>query len=81
MREYALEVHGLYKYFGPVKANDGVTLSVLNGTIHAIVGENGAGKTTFVRCLFGHQRPDRGEIRLWGKPVQFSSPRKLWPTV
>jgi len=76
MREYALEVHGLYKYFGPVKANDGVTLSVLNGTIHAIVVENGAGKTTFVRCLFGHQRPDRGEIRLWGKPVQFSSPQE-----
>lgn len=76
MQQYALEVHDLYKYFGPVKANNGVTLSVLDGTIHAIVGENGAGKTTLVRCLFGHQRPDRGEIKLWGRTVQFASPQE-----
>ncbi len=76
MGDYALEVHELRKYFGPVKANDGVTLSVVNGTIHTIIGENGAGKTTLVRCLFGHQRPDSGEIKLWGKTVQFASPEE-----
>ena len=71
----ALEVFGLRKHFGPVKANDGVSLSVRRGSIHAIVGENGAGKTTLVRCLFGLIRPDGGEIRLWGEKVRFGTPQ------
>jgi general nucleoside transport system ATP-binding protein len=43
--------------------------------VHALLGENGAGKTTLSNILTGLYRPDEGEIRLWGEPVEFQSPR------
>jgi len=52
-----------------------VSLSVRAGTIHGIVGENGAGKSTLMGILYGSHRPDRGEIRVRGRPVAFSSPQ------
>ena len=44
---------------------DGVTLSVAPGSVYALLGRNGAGKSSLVRCLLGHQKPDRGYVRLF----------------
>ena len=49
---YAVEMQGICKQFGAVKANKDINFSVLKGEIHAIVGENGAGKTTLMNILF-----------------------------
>jgi ABC-type uncharacterized transport system ATPase subunit len=63
-----LELRKITKRFGNVLANDGVNIAVRTGTIHAIVGENGAGKSTAMRIAYGFYRPDSGEIFLDGKP-------------
>ena len=72
----ALEVVGIGKRFGPVAANDGVSISVPKGTIHGIVGENGAGKSTLMSIVYGYHRPDRGEIRINGTAAAIGSPDK-----
>ncbi len=64
-----LSVSGLAVSFGPVRALDGVSLSVRAGELVALAGENGAGKTTLVRCVAGDIAPDRGEIFLAGRRV------------
>jgi general nucleoside transport system ATP-binding protein len=69
-----VQVKGIRKYFGPVKANDGITLSVPAGTIQGVLGENGAGKSTLMKILSGFQPADSGEIILDGKPVTLRSP-------
>ena len=69
-----LELTGLTKRFGAVLANDGVDLRVRPRTLHALVGENGAGKSTAMRILFGMYRPDAGEIFVNGKRVRFKTP-------
>ncbi|MBS1719614.1 MAG: ABC transporter ATP-binding protein [Armatimonadetes bacterium] len=73
---YAVEMIGIGKSFGDVRALDDVTLQVQAGTLHAVVGENGAGKTTLMRALYGAMRPDQGSIVLEGKPVNFRSSRE-----
>ncbi|WII73951.1 ABC transporter ATP-binding protein [Bdellovibrio sp. 22V] len=70
----AVEFKGVSKYFGEVRANSDISFSVAPGTIHAIVGENGAGKSTAMKILFGMYRPDGGQILVHGKPVEFHSP-------
>jgi ABC-type uncharacterized transport system ATPase subunit len=60
--------------FGPVTANDDISLSVAAGTIHAIVGENGAGKTTLMRILNGMDRPDTGTVVVGDEPVRLTGP-------
>ncbi|OFW56560.1 MAG: hypothetical protein A2133_08595 [Actinobacteria bacterium RBG_16_64_13] len=62
------------KQFGPVKANDGITLSVPAGTIQGILGENGAGKSTLMKILSGFQPADSGTIQLDGQTVHMRSP-------
>ncbi|MBN1628146.1 MAG: ATP-binding cassette domain-containing protein [Thermoleophilia bacterium] len=62
------------KYFGPVKANDGISLTVPAGTIQGILGENGAGKSTLMKILSGFQPADSGAIELDGKAVRMRSP-------
>jgi len=62
------------KHFGPVKANDGITLTVPAGTIQGILGENGAGKSTLMKILSGFQPADSGTIELDGKAVSLHSP-------
>src|SRR5262245_58332852 len=57
-----LELRDITKRFGNVLANDRVSIAVRTGTIHAIVGENGAGKSTAMRIAYGFYRPDAGEI-------------------
>jgi signal transduction histidine kinase/ABC-type multidrug transport system ATPase subunit len=64
-----LSVSDLAVRFGPVRALDGVSLTLGEGEIVALAGENGAGKTTLVRCIGGDIEPDSGTIRLSGKPV------------
>lgn len=70
----AVELTGITKRFPGVVANSDVSLSVLQGHVHAIVGENGAGKSTLMKILYGMQRPDEGEIRVNGAAVAFRSP-------
>ncbi|MBN1955696.1 MAG: ATP-binding cassette domain-containing protein [Anaerolineae bacterium] len=69
-----VEIVDLHKHFGPVRANDGVSLTLETGSIHGLLGENGAGKSTLMKCLSGYQLPDRGTIRVDGQTVVFSSP-------
>lgn len=69
-----LEVKNIKKVFGDAIANDDVSLRVEKGTIHAIVGENGAGKSTIMKIVYGFYRPDAGEIFFDGKPVTIRNP-------
>lgn len=68
-----VRVANLSKSFGGSKALDGVSVEFLPGEIHALVGENGAGKSTFIRILGGHHRPDSGEAWVSGQPLHFGS--------
>ncbi|MCY4280350.1 MAG: ABC transporter ATP-binding protein [Acidimicrobiaceae bacterium] len=70
----AVDLRGIRKEFPGVVACDGASLSVRAGTIHALLGENGAGKTSLVNVLGGVYLPDAGEIRVHGAQRQFHSP-------
>jgi ribose transport system ATP-binding protein len=70
----SLEITGLQKSFGGVKALSGANLSCRGGETHALIGENGAGKSTLVKVLSGSVQPDEGEIWLNGQRLQASSP-------
>ena len=71
-----IEMRNIVKKFGDFTANDGIDLTVHKGEIHAILGENGAGKSTLMNILYGLYRPNSGEIRVNGKPVDIDSPKK-----
>jgi len=73
--EYAIELRGISKRFGAVKANHEIDLRVKRGTIHGIVGENGAGKSTLMSILYGFYQADSGTIHINGKPVSIHSSR------
>ncbi|MFH1689340.1 MAG: ABC transporter ATP-binding protein [Candidatus Eisenbacteria bacterium] len=66
---HAVQMRGITKRYPRVLANDGVDLDVKDGEIHAIVGENGAGKSTIMKVLYGLTPPDAGQILLWGKEL------------
>lgn len=61
-----LEVTGLSKTYGGVRALAEVGLTLAPGEVHALLGENGAGKSTFIKCLSGAVRPDEGAVRVDG---------------
>jgi len=75
MTTSALQVEKATKNFPGVKALDCVSLYLQPGDIHALLGENGAGKSTLIKIITGVYRPEEGEIRIAGDPVNFSSPR------
>ncbi|MET0898207.1 MAG: ABC transporter ATP-binding protein [Mycobacterium sp.] len=62
----AIEIRGLTKDFGKVRALDGLDLTVREGEVHGFLGPNGAGKSTTIRILLGLARADRGSVRLLG---------------
>ena len=70
-----LELRQVTKRFGRVLANDRVSLAVAPGTVHAIVGENGAGKSTAMRIAYGLYAPDAGEVVIDGRAVRLATPR------
>jgi len=70
----AVELRHISKRFPGVIANKDVSLKVETGTVHALVGENGAGKSTVMKILYGMQRPDSGEILVNGQSVNFKTP-------
>jgi rhamnose transport system ATP-binding protein len=69
-----LEVHDVTKSFGAVAAVRGVSFPLYAGEAHALVGENGAGKSTIVKMLAGVHRPDTGTLRVNGEDVDFAGP-------
>jgi ABC-type uncharacterized transport system ATPase subunit len=69
-----LELKNITKRFGNVLANDGVSINVKKGTIHAIVGENGAGKSTVMRIAYGFYTADEGEIVVDGEVRKIATP-------
>lgn len=72
--KYAVEMRGVTKKFGEVVANRNINLKVRDKSIHAIIGENGAGKSTAMNILYGFYNPDEGEILLDGEPRSIKTP-------
>ena len=70
----AVEMLNISKFFPGVVANDDVSLSVKEGEILGLIGENGAGKSTMMNMLYGMMEPDLGVIKLFGKEVRIQSP-------
>ncbi|MER8748945.1 ABC transporter ATP-binding protein [Mesorhizobium sp. M1050] len=74
MAQAAIELIGINKSFGAVRANRDINLEIARGTIHGIVGENGAGKSTLMSILYGFYQADSGEIRVGGQPTAIKTP-------
>ncbi|UIJ72536.1 ATP-binding cassette domain-containing protein [Aurantimonas sp. HBX-1] len=75
MSEAILEMRDIEKHFGNIVALAGVSFDVRPGECHCLLGDNGAGKSTFIKTMSGVHKPTRGEILVDGKPMHFSSPR------
>lgn len=69
--DYVIQTRNLSKYFGKIRAVDGVNLDVPKNQVMALVGDNGAGKSTFIQMLCGYLEPTDGEIIVRGEPVSF----------
>ncbi len=74
MSDPILEVAGLSKSFGALKATDGVSLDLRPGEIHALIGPNGAGKSTLIKQICGELRQDAGIIRFEGQEISGLDP-------
>ena len=72
-----LEMKDIVKVYGQVVANDHVSFSLDKGEILAVVGENGAGKSTIMKVLYGMEKATSGEIFLNGEKMHFRSPAVL----
>lgn len=75
MSEYVLELKGITKIFPGVKALDNVHFKLKPGEIHALMGENGAGKSTFIKVITGVHKAEEGEMYLDGEQVHFKGPK------
>ncbi|MDW8360639.1 MAG: ABC transporter ATP-binding protein [Candidatus Caldarchaeum sp.] len=73
--EYLVEMSDIVKRFPNVLANDKASFRLKRGEVHALLGENAAGKSTLMNVLYGLYRPDSGEIKIDGKRVEIKSPR------
>jgi fructose transport system ATP-binding protein len=69
-----MQAQGLVKRYGQVTALDGADFELRVGEILAVIGDNGAGKSSLIKCLSGATVPDEGQIVLGGQPVQFKGP-------
>jgi simple sugar transport system ATP-binding protein len=69
-----LQLTGITKAYPSVVANSDVSLTVQAGEIHAVLGENGAGKSTLMKIIYGSVKPDAGEMRINGQPIQIRNP-------
>jgi fructose transport system ATP-binding protein len=69
-----MKATGLVKRYGQVTALDGADFELRAGEILAVIGDNGAGKSSLIKCLSGATIPDEGTIELDGKPIHFKSP-------
>jgi fructose transport system ATP-binding protein len=69
-----LEARGIVKRFGRVIALDGADFALYPGEVLAVIGDNGAGKSSLIKCLSGAMSPDEGEVVLDGRSVRFRSP-------
>jgi rhamnose transport system ATP-binding protein len=76
MSEYVLELNGITKIFPGVKALDNVHFRLRRGEIHALMGENGAGKSTFIKVITGVHKAEEGKMFLDGKEIHFKSPKE-----
>src|SRR5215216_7627403 len=70
-----LEMRGITKAFGPVKANDNISITLHRGEILGLLGENGAGKSTLMKILYGLYKPDAGSIFIDGEEVEIHDPK------
>src|SRR5215216_4814188 len=70
-----LEMRGITKAFGPVKANDNISITLHRGEILGLLGENGAGKSTLMKILYGLYKPDSGAIFIDGEEVEIHDPK------
>jgi phospholipid/cholesterol/gamma-HCH transport system ATP-binding protein len=83
-QEIVIEVHGLRNSFGEAVIHDGLDLEVRRGEILGVVGGSGTGKSVMMRSIIGLQRPDDGEVRVFGEPMldrddaQLQPIRKRW---
>ena len=73
--DIVLSIRGMSKSFGRNRVLDHINLDVRRGTVMGLMGENGAGKSTMMKCLFGTYQKDEGTIILDGKEVSFSGPK------
>ena len=69
-----LQLNGVTKSFGAVRALDGVSFDLQAGEIHALLGENGAGKSTLIKVIAGAHAPDGGTMELAGERVRHLDP-------
>ena len=74
MPDVVLSTENISRQFGPVRALGDVSIQLLAGQVHGIVGENGAGKSTLMKILSGVERPDSGTVLVRGKPVELRHP-------
>lgn len=70
-----IEMKNIEKHFGSVIALAGVSVDVYPGECHCLLGDNGAGKSTFIKTMSGVHKPTKGEIFFEGKPLNFERPR------
>ena len=73
--DIVLSIRGMSKSFGRNRVLDHINLDVKRGTVMGLMGENGAGKSTMMKCLFGTYQKDEGKIFLNGKEISFSGPK------
>lgn len=76
MSDVFLKVSNIKKYFGGVKALDGVNLEIKKGEIHCLAGENGCGKSTIINVISGFYTPDAGEIYIDGETFEKMTPKQ-----
>ncbi len=76
MSETVLQIKNLSKSFAKNKVLDGIDFAVRQGSVMGLMGENGAGKSTMMKCLFGIYSRDEGQISLMNKPVNFKNPKE-----